>query len=89
MFVSSGGVVVMRADYRCKIKRNGSFLDIWIDDGGRTRHISILENDIREFINSNSEEGEILVGFDVAADDATLMKWLIQQKEHLEKIRHL
>ena len=85
MLVSNGRTSVIRGTRKARYKLNGSFIDIFINDGGRERFFAIPIDDLGDILNRDSISGEILVEYDIAADDSTLLEWLEEQRKYLHE----
>ncbi len=66
MFVSNGKKSWIRQTIECKIKRNGSFIDIFYKKNGKNKWLAISEDDLKRLIATPGHGAEdiALIEFD-------------------------
>ncbi len=87
MLVSSGkGKSFIRGEFKVEISLNGSFIDIFFDDGGRRRFVAILRSDLdRMAALKNQSEGFISsMGYDIPADEETCLTIFDQMRSQVQ-----
>lgn len=88
MLVLSGhGKSYYRVTKQCEFKRNGSFVDIWFEDDGRTKWIGIIIEDLRNFLVSSESRGTGQINFDEPADEATALADFIKRSSVNPELR--
>jgi len=76
MLVSSGkGKNFIRGEFKVEFCLNGSFIDIFFDDGGRRRFVAILRSDLERMMALNSQGQNFIssMGYDIPADEETCL----------------
>lgn len=86
MLVGSGrGKNFIRGEFKVDMSLNGSFIDIFFDDGGRKRFVAILRSDLERMmaLKSQSEGFISSMGYDIPADEETCLTIFDQMRSQL------
>lgn len=91
MLVSSGkGKNFIRGEFKTDVCLNGSFIDLFFDDGGRRRCVAILRSDLERMMALKSQGENFIssIGYDIPADEETCLtifdKMRSQVRERIE-----
>ena len=75
----------IRGEFKVEMSLNGSFIDIFFDDGGRRRFVAILRSDIERMaaLKNQSEGFTSSMGYDIPADEETCLTIFDQMRSQV------
>ena len=88
MLVGSGkGKSFIRGEFKVEVCLNGSFIDIFFDDGGRRRFVAILRSDLERMIALKGQGENFIssMGYDIPADVETCLTIFDQMRSQVRE----